>query len=66
VVVPLGVQELPAEFEVLQLGPEICVVGAVGVLVMRVHVMDVPGLSIVWTCIFNMVEQLDGIMLSEH
>jgi hypothetical protein len=45
-VVPLGVQVLPTLFDVLQLGPATCVVGAAGVLVMRVQVMVVPGLSI--------------------
>jgi hypothetical protein len=46
VVVPLGVQVPPTLFDVLQLRPATCVVGAAGVLVMRVQVMVVPGLSI--------------------
>jgi hypothetical protein len=37
---------LRALFDVLQLRPATCVVGAAGVLVMRVQVMVVPGLSI--------------------
>jgi hypothetical protein len=66
VVVPLGVHVLPAEFVVLQLGPDTCVVGVLGMLVMSVHVMVCPGASITWTCMFDIVAQLDGITVREH